>query len=284
MWSWQNWHRVGTVADCNEFERMQAVNTAASDPDRMPVYDSTAGLIFDIIKEDDPSSFVCLHDQGRATRQMWDKRKNNEFNLNVFLFDAYYADGITFEVHVNPEFENSEAAMIEAFRYVNSLGQLPTIFRKGIRSLGVHDGNKGASAGAGKMFVYKDNAIYRQSYKHLEETLLHESVHASLDKRYMRDDDWRAAQIADNRFVTDYARRGYPREDMAETALLAWGILRYPGRIPPVDTADIKNAVPNRIAFLAGLLPIDGPLFDIPDTGAVTLADAPDGCVATPPV
>ena len=146
-----------------------------------PPYDFTAGTVFDIIRTDDPTSFVCLHPRGRATRQMWDKRVEREFYHKVYLYDAYFADGGKFEGHVNPEFETPEAATAEAFRYMRGFGQLPTVLRAGIRSLGIHRGNKTASAGAGKIFVYQGNAIKRQSRNKLEETLFHESVHASLD-------------------------------------------------------------------------------------------------------
>jgi len=246
-------------------------------------YDFTAGTTFDIVRVGDPTSFVCLHDRGRGRREMWDKRVDREFLHNVFLFDAYFSDGVRFEVHVNPEFETVAAARTEAFRYMKGLGQLPTVLRAGIRSLGVHRGDKTASAGSGKMFVYQGNAIRRQSRNKLEETLFHESVHASLDNRYMNSREWRTAQAADPGFMTEYARDRYPREDMAETALLAWAILRHPGRIPPVDTDAIKDIVPNRIAFIGKILPVEGPIFDIPDSGPVTLADAPEGCMEGPP-
>ena len=65
-----------------------------------PPYDFTAGTVFDIIRTDDPSSFVCLHFRGRATRQMWDKRVSREFNHKVYLYNAYFTDGTRFEVHV----------------------------------------------------------------------------------------------------------------------------------------------------------------------------------------
>ena len=248
-----------------------------------PPYDFTAGTVFDIIRTDDPSSFVCLHFRGRATRQMWDKRVSREFNHKVYLYDAYFTDGTRFEVHVNPEFESQKVAATEAFRYMRGFGQLPTVLREGIRSLGIHRGDKTASAGSGKIFVYQDNAIKRRSRNKLEETLFYESVHASLDNEYMNSRAWRAVQKADQGFMTEYARDQFPREDMAETALFAWGILRHPGRIPPADTADIKAVVPNRIAFLGEILPVEGEIFDIPEDGPVTLADAPEGCMTEAP-
>ena len=248
-----------------------------------PLYGSTGPLKFDIIQEGDETSFLCLHYRGRATRQMWDKRVDNEFNHPVFLFYAYFTYGIRFEINVNPEFETVERATKEAFRYTRGLGQLPTMLRRGIDRFGIHDGDETASAGAGKIFVYRANAIDRQGYHHLEETLFHEAVHVSLDPHYMYDRDWRAAQEADPGFVTRYARDRYPREDMAESALLAYGILRYPGRIPAKEEARIRAINPNRIAFLATLLPVDAPIFEVPDGGQRSVEDGPPGCMTEAP-
>ena len=248
-----------------------------------PLYRSTGPLKFDIIQEDDATSFIWLHYRGRATRQMWDKRVDNEFNHSVFLFDAYFTDDIRFEINVNPEFETMERATRESFRYTKALGQLPTMLRRGIDRFGIHDGDETASAGAGKIFVYRANAINRQGYQHLEETLFHESVHVSLDPYYMYNQNWRAAQEGDPGFVTRYGRDNYPREDMAESSLLAYGILRYPGRIPEKEEARIRAINPNRIAYFATLLPVEGPIFDFPDTGTLSLEDAPEGCMTTVP-
>jgi len=118
-----------------------------------PLYGSTADTVFDIITVDDPSSFVCLSYQGRTIRQMWDKRLDNEFDLEVFLFQAHFTDSPPFDIIVNPEFATREAAEAEARRYTKSLGQLPLVFRHGIRQFGIHDGNPTYSAGSGKIFV-----------------------------------------------------------------------------------------------------------------------------------
>ena len=131
------------------------------------VYSSTASLNWDIIREEDPSTFLCLHYRGMEHREMWDKRVRQEFFHPVFLFDAYFSDGTRFEIHVNPEFGSDMEAEREAFRYVRPLGQLPTRLRRGIGSFGIHDGMPTTSAGGRKIFFYRQNAIKRQVQKHL---------------------------------------------------------------------------------------------------------------------
>ena len=64
----------------------------------------------------------------------------------------------------------------------------------------------------------------------------------------------------DGGFLTRYGQSSPAREDLAETALFAFTLLHYPGRIPPVDSRDIRNTVPNRMAYIQNLLPTDMPL------------------------
>jgi len=235
-----------------------------------PPFRSTASTVFDIITVDDPSRFDCLTYEGRAVRQMWDKRRDNEFDLNVFLFQAYFNDAPPFDIIVNPEFRTREAAEAEARRYTKVLGQLPLEFRFGIRQFGIHDGNPTFSGGAGKIFVYAGKTTQRISENHLEESLLHESIHASLDRTYARSDLWIEAQQSDGRFLTRYAKSHPEREDMAETALFAYGLLRHPGRIPPVDSRNILSAVPARIAVIRDILS------QPPEIGPIPIP--PEGC------
>jgi hypothetical protein len=235
-----------------------------------PPFSSTADTVFDIITVDDPSSFDCLTYEGRTVRQMWDKRLDNEFDLNVFLFQAYFKDAPPFDIIVNPEFGTREAAEAEARRYTKGLGQLPLEFRFGIRQFGIHDGTPTFSAGAGKIFVYAGKTTQRISENHLEESLLHESIHASLDRTYAQSDVWIEAQQSDGRFLTRYAKSHPEREDMAETALFAYGLLRQPGRIPPVDSRDILSAVPARIAVIKDILS------QPPEIGPIPIP--PEGC------
>lgn len=230
-----------------------------------PPFDSTADTVFDIIRADDPSSFVCLSYEGREIRQMWDKRKDNEFDLNVFLFRAYFGDGPAIDIIVNPEFETREAAEAEARRYTTGLGQLPMVLRQGIRQFGIHDGDPTYSAGPGKIFVYAGRTTQRIAENHLEESLLHEAVHASLDARYGKSPEWKAAQQQDGAFATQYGEQFPDREDLAETTLFAYAFLHHPNRFPPVDSADVRAAVPARLAFLSGVLSAPVETAEVPD-------------------
>ncbi len=79
----------------------------------------------------------------------------------------------------------------------------------------------------------------------------------TLDLKYAGSAAWHAAQNSDNRFLTSYGERHPEREDLAETVLFAYGLIRHPGRIPPVDSRDIIAAVPARLAFIRNILSLE---------------------------
>lgn len=219
-----------------------------------PSFSSTADTVFDIITDTDPSTFICIYYEGRGVRQMWDKRQDDEFDHNTYIFSAHFSDMPPFEIVLNPEFASEAAARAEADRYGHRLGQIPLVFRHGIRRLGIHKGDEGFHAGAGKIFVYSEMSDRRISQNRLAESLLHESIHATLDAEYRLSPEWIQAQEQDNAFMTRYAASRPDREDLAETALFAYALLRHPGRIPPVDSRDILARVPARIAFIENIL------------------------------
>ncbi len=226
-----------------------------------PPYDDTVGTVFDIIKSSDATTFMCLKGLARAERQIWDKRVDGEPTVMAYLFQAHYSDGTNIEIAINPEFGSQEAAQTQALRFAKPLGRLPTLLRQGIDKFSLHKGDRGFHAGSGQVVFYSDAASQRESYDHLEESLFHEAVHASLDEAHRLAPGWVAAQQADGGFLTNYAARSPEREDLAETALFAFAILHFPDRFPPNDTDEVLKAIPHRYAYIREhLFPIDKPL------------------------
>lgn len=235
-------------------------STAIQAETMTPPFSNTAGTVFDIIQKNDPSALLCVEDAGRGARQIWDKRVDGEPVVNAFLFMARYRDGSNIEIAINPEFGSQTAALAEALRYAAPLGQLPTTLRAGIMRFSVHGGRKSYHAGSGQIVVYAETTDNRLGYNHLEESLFHESVHASWDATHRLSAGWIKAQNADGRFLTGYGERSPEREDLAETALFAYAILHHPDRFPPADTRDTVAAVPARLAYIEALLPPDQPI------------------------
>lgn len=243
-----------------------------------PLYDSTADTVFDIIKTSDPSTFVCLSYKGLSVRQMWDKRIDQEYDTSGFLFHAYYAgtpDPV--EILINPEFGSLQAAREQAEIYAYPLGQLPQVVRNGVAFIGVHDGLPTYSAGGQKIFVYAQRTNIRIQQGHLEESLFHEAVHVSLDKKLARSPEWLNAQQMDGEYLTEYGSKYPLREDLAETALFAFGLLNFPNRIPPVDSQEIRTKIASRLSVLSEILEINRESWDT-DAREVTTTDRSASC------
>lgn len=255
--TWPRWRRALHLATAGLISICALPAIAQQQP---APFDNTAGTVFDIIRADDPTTFVCLDELGRAERQIWDKRVDGEPIVLAYLFQAQYADGASIEIAINPEFGSPENAREQAELYAPALGRLPSSLRAGIKRFSVHDGRRGFHAGTGGIVVYADTTANRLSYDHLEESLFHEAVHASWDHAHRLAPAWIAAQRSDGMFLTEYGQKRPEREDLAETALFAFAILHHPDRFPPVDTKVTLEAVPARIAYIRELLPPGEPL------------------------
>lgn len=230
-----------------------------------PYASSVVGTEFDFITESDPSLFERLEYVGKQEREMADKRPNTpELMKQAFVLDAHFSDRTRVVIVVDAAFGSPEAARTEAMRYVHPLGKLPTAIRKGIdRGLIVHKGGEDTTAFSdqGLIFVYSDNATKRIGTHDLEETIFHESIHASWDGRHARSQEWTDAQTKDGGFITRYAEKKPQGEDLAESALFAYTLLHHPERIPAEDAKRIRELIPNRIAYIAKLLPPGEPIF-----------------------
>jgi len=119
----------------------------------------------------------------------------------------------------------------------------------------IHKGDETAFGEAdGHFFVlYSDNIRTRIRNHDLEETVFHESVHATLDIPFANSRKWRKAQKADGQFVTEYAKRNPAKEDLAETALFAYTYFQHPARLSPELQSKLEQQIPNRLKVLEGL-------------------------------
>lgn len=224
---------------------------------------SVVGTDFDFILDTDPSAFLCLEYKGQGTREMPDKSGPTDLFQQAFIFVSYFDDGTKVDIAIDIDFETEDEARAEALRYVPRLGKLPTSLRRGVERVVVHKGHKDTTAfsDVGLIVLYSANATKRISTHDLEETVFHESVHASWDKKHAKSSGWLEAQKSDGIFITDYARKNPRGEDLAESALFAYTLLHHPERIPAPDAAKIRSAIPARIAFVKALVPPAKPIF-----------------------
>ena len=83
----------------------------------------------------------------------------------------------------------------------------------------------------------------------LEEILIHEAAHTSLDPVHAAADGWLAAQDADGGFISDYARDHPGREDVAESFGPFFALRHRRERISRGMAETIEATMPNRIDY-----------------------------------
>lgn len=216
----------------------------------------------EFIRTDDRSVFSCVAFLGTERAEMPDKRSNDLFDSGTFIFQANYQDGTSVGLWAHSDFGSHSTALRSVEPVAKAIGKLPTIMRSKLDHVVIHNGDEVAFGEAdGHFFVlYSDNIRTRIRNHDLEETVFHESVHATLDAQYLRNRAWRSAQRADGAFVTEYAARLPEKEDMAESALFAWTLLVHPERLPQRIEAQVRQIMPNRLAFFEDLF-LKKPIF-----------------------
>ncbi len=223
----------------------------------VPPYSGTVWIDPDIITPSDPTALVSVTDAGRGQRTMFDRRVEEWIEINAYLFMARFDDGLTAEIQVNPEYGRASAAMAEANKYGRVIGQLPTVLRTNVETVWIHKGDQPAGGGNNNILIHTESAEDAEARGFLEELLVHEAAHTSLDPPGMGivdADEWRAAQMADGNFISDYARDYPEREDIAESFLPYLAVRYRSARISRAYERTILEAIPNRIAYFDRLL------------------------------
>lgn len=221
-------------------------------PDLVKAVPPFSGTIFldpDIITDADPTTFTGITDAGRGNRWMFDRRANDWVYLNAFLFNATFNDGLTIEVQVNPEFGNSASAFVEASKYAPVIGRLPSCLRADVETVWIHRGNNLFGGGNNNLLIHTGQAVQYEMSGILEETLVHEASHTSLDADHADSTGWLTAQSEDGDFISTYARDYPNREDIAESFLMYLAVRYRADRISPALKDTITQTIPNRIAY-----------------------------------
>ncbi len=215
-----------------------------------PPFTGTIFIEPNIITENDPTTFVSLQSAGRGLRDMFDRRIDNTQTLDAWLFTARYSDDVSIEFQINPEFGTQQDAREQADYYAPVIGRLPRALRSRIRFVMIHQGDE-PFGGDDKTLLIHTGRVSQQYIEGgiLEETLVHEAAHSSLDLFHAYSGDWFMAQIEDDEFISTYARDFRSREDVAES-FLPWLALRYRrDRIPDLLARTIEQTIPNRLAY-----------------------------------
>ena len=217
-----------------------------------PTLLTIGGTVFidrDIVTPSDPSELVSITDAGTGNRTMFDRRLNAFATFKAFLFNASYANGRSVEIQVNPEFQNREKARAEAEKYARLVGQLPRTLRRDLETVWIHQGVELFGGGNNNVLIHTGQASLYEQDGVIEEVLIHEAAHTSLDADHAASSGWLQAQADDRGFISDYAEEFPSREDIAES-FLPWMALRYGEDRISADLAfTIRTRMPNRLVY-----------------------------------
>ncbi len=231
------------------FVTSPALGHPRQDPEGTPPFSGTIFIDPDIITASDPTTFVSAVYTGQGDRLVYDRRVNDWITIYAYLFDATFSDGLTTEIQVNPEFGSPEAAQIEADKYGAYIGQLPHVLRTDVQAVWIHQGVQPFGGGNFAILIHTGQSALYEADGILEETLVHEASHTSLDAYHAAAPEWLAAQTADGNFISTYAQDYPDREDIAESFLPYLAIRYRTGRISPSLADTINQTIPNRIAY-----------------------------------
>lgn len=233
-------------------ERPSIVSTIAPKGVAAPLFKfSITSNTIDFIKSTDPDAFETLTYLGQEKKEMPDSRTEELFDKESYVFNANFANGKKIDVWCHSSFGSKSAAEEYANKLCLRIGKLPAVQRDELNHVIIHTGNAPAFAEtAGRFFVlYADNMDQRISENHLEETVFHESVHASLQDIHEQTLEWKTAQLTDGNYVTEYAKSLPSLEDMPESALFCYVVLKHPERLSSDIENWIKDYMPNRLEF-----------------------------------
>ena len=214
-----------------------------------PPFRGTAYIDPDLIVASDPSALRSLDYAGRGVRTMFDRRLDAFVAVDAYLFEAGFEGGAVVEVQVNPEFGDVSNAERQAAFYARAIGQLPAGLRTRVETAWIHRGDMPFGGGNDNILIHVGRAADYLRRGVLEEILIHEAAHTSLDPPHAAADTWVAAQAADGRFISDYARDHPRREDVAESFGLFFAVRHRRERISRSMTRTIEATMPNRIEY-----------------------------------
>ena len=100
------------------------------------------------------------------------------------------------------------------------------MLREDLQTVWIHDGVNAFGGGNNNILVHTGQGEDYLNNGIMDETLMHEACHTSLDSRVYNTDGWDAAVAQDGIYISDYARDNPQREDVAET-FLVWFATRY---------------------------------------------------------
>ena len=234
------------VNPCDDLEAAFVTNPS---PPADPAHHGTVWFDPDIVTEADPSSFEGLTYSGQQTRIMFDRRTAAFGDYDAHLFDARFGSETVVEIQVNPEFDR-ERAESEAIRHAEAIGRLPAFLFRDLKTVWIHDGVELYGGGNDNILIHTGQTASYVRDGVLDEVLIHEATHTSMDSYYARDPLWLAAQRADGVAISNYARDYPEREDLSETLAPYLALRHRRDRLDASQITELEERLANRILYL----------------------------------
>ena len=223
-----------------------------------PPYSGTIFVTGDIITEDDPSTFEALEFIGQDLRWHYDRRDDQYIDREMFIFTATFTDFPLISLEVDASDFNEEQAYKEAQKYSYLFGQLPAVLKKDVTTFVINSDDDSWGSGSGYIYIYTGmSSIYENEIvgSILEETLIHEAAHVSLDTEIYQMSAWKQAVINDDQFNSTYAQE-FEGENISELMPLYIAIKYFPERSSREIYNNVLSTSFHRIKFLDSL-PLD---------------------------
>ena len=218
-------------------------------------YGGTVYTVPNMYVESDPSTLQTFVFNGMETSEEYDHRGEDWFEIEFYAFVATYADGQEVWFLVNGEYDTQRQAEFAGKLYAKVLGQMPRLLRQGVDYIVVHETGSDWSASPGVITIHDGAVEQEASEGALEESMIHETVHASLDEDWSYRRDWAQAQREDGGFISDYGQENPDSEDFAESFTLYLGLSQHPGRMPAPVVETMLDIMPARLKFFARHFP-----------------------------
>jgi len=231
------------------------VVTSAPALAQQPPYDGTVFTEPNIVTRNDPSTLRAVSFREMSWNDDYSYDCDGNFiDKKYFLFDAFYTRGDSIMFFVDEGYGEREDARWWANELGHIVGQMPRFLRDGVVAMTLHPDGDNWCAGKGEMTLETGDFDSEADAGTLEESMLHEVIHTSLDHRVLGGKAWKGAQRADGRSISTYGRDNPNSEDLAETFTVYYGLVR--GRLSEEDTRIVMETIPARIEFLKKNFPL----------------------------
>jgi hypothetical protein len=215
----RRWSRIIGGSICAGILTASTASPVTFAEESKPLYSGTVFVGSQVITPQSPTDHSGLTPMGLGNRLTYDRR-SGWVTESSHLFSANFTGTGPVEIVVDPEIGDAAAAQVEAARFARIVGQLPRACRTSVDAVWLHPGDADAGGGNRSILIHTDYANRLPEF--IEEVMLHECAHTSLDWDWQGSVDraaWLAAAAADGTFISDYARDNPLREDLAETWL-----------------------------------------------------------------